>query len=34
VFTRLDSWLICFAYLSDLNLILTLTPNLSACLSL
>ena len=31
VFTRLISWLICFPSLSDLNLILTLTPDLSVC---
>jgi hypothetical protein len=29
MFTRLISWLICFPSLSDLNLILTLTPDLS-----
>jgi hypothetical protein len=34
VFTRHISWLICFPSLSDLNLILTLTPDLSACLKL
>jgi hypothetical protein len=32
--TCLISWLICFPSLSDLSLTLTLTPDLSVCLSL